>query len=548
MAYEDATGSFVKGIAVVEEELRHARNEYTQAELALANGITTLPQSGKTEVGTALLAFRDSLKQIRDRGRTLVTPLLCEVGREIASAQVQGDTITDLSIFFRDWRAWQDGAQDEKVTAKSVTYAAEPSAGALGVLRRLTVGPRGSGDKIESGRHDKTVTARVTALANANASTITISNEDSGPVDELDYLAASPRSTSIDAVNEANQGQGIANGSMRAGGATTDGTAITVMSSWDITLASGSFAVETTLPWRSLTYSPKAGGSDGDVLLEQDMSFNVLADAYVPWWPMVPLEMEGTWTGDITIGWGNKTQAFTEADLAAAGTWRELGPDRDADLYPVNFHQASSKWSLRIETDNAVTGFVNIGGFYPVVGQKFEDVWYFYASSASYAVIQGTVTMADTSTHAGVIQDILTFLWGDDGLGAYLMTAGSNTLADPAGPEMDVVTPSGGTTALADGGTDAQGNVSVGGAAVSYTVHNTGYKPLYLGYMTIANESNVSAIADVNQLVEIPPGDSHDFSINYTISGAGAFSFTVSIVNNDASENPYNWTVSGTGV
>jgi hypothetical protein len=183
--------------------------------------------------------------------------------------------------------------------------------------------------------------------------------------------------------------------------------------------------------WRSLGYCIKAGASDGDVLITQDIAISVLTEPYTPWWPMVPLFIETGWTGDVTIGWGDSTQSFTESDLTE-GAWVQIGPDRDADLYPANFHQASSKWSLRLETDNAVTAEIVCGGFYPIKGVQFNDVWYFHGSHSSYPVLLASLTMADTSTHAGIIQDILSFVYGYDGVGAYLCTGGTNTLADPS--------------------------------------------------------------------------------------------------------------------
>ncbi|MDO3385442.1 hypothetical protein QWI17_06265, partial [Gilvimarinus sp. SDUM040013] len=42
-------------------------------------------------------------------------------------------------------------------------------------------------------------------------------------------------------------------------------------------------------------------------------------------------------------------------------------------------------------------------------------------------------------------------------------------------------------------------------------------------------------------------GGSTTFTVQYTPTLAGAFSFDLSFVNDDADENPFNFTVSGTG-
>lgn len=152
-------------------------------------------------------------------------------------------------------------------------------------------------------------------------------------------------------------------------------------------------------------------------------------------------------------------------------------------------------------------------------------------------------TTSVTTTDAGLVQYFMNRVFG-----RYLTHEGTaGTWTDPV-YEPDIALVSDQTDPLVDGGTDARGNVTVGGSTANYTITNNGLKPLSLGYMTIANESNVSAIADVSQAVTVLPGDTYDFSISFTVSGAGAFSFTVSIVTSDSSQNPLNWTVSGTGV
>jgi hypothetical protein len=45
----------------------------------------------------------------------------------------------------------------------------------------------------------------------------------------------------------------------------------------------------------------------------------------------------------------------------------------------------------------------------------------------------------------------------------------------------------------------------------------------------------------------VSPAGSVQFTVNYQVQAVGNFDFTISIDNDDASENPYNWTVSGMG-
>lgn len=113
-------------------------------------------------------------------------------------------------------------------------------------------------------------------------------------------------------------------------------------------------------------------------------------------------------------------------------------------------------------------------------------------------------------------------------------------------PEMNITR--GG--AIADAGTDAQGDqpedVEV---TLTYVITNAGSIALTLSLpVVIANEVNCAAAVDTAPAASIASGATSQLIIDYTPTSVGAFSFTVSIANNDANENPYNWTVSGTAI
>lgn len=426
MAYADDTASFVKAIKVVKDDLTSAATFQTNAT-ALQNDLDTLSTNGVAQVASALRDRRAQHAALQAAGRAIVEPTLVQIAKTINSAAVSGDQIIDRARFWRDWRTYQNGAADEKVTARAVTYAAEPAAAATGILRRVTVGIEGTGDTIEAGRHGKTVTGRIVSK-NGWQSTIRLSNEDDGPIDVLDYTAASEKSVTIDACNEVNPGGGITNATLRANTA-TNGAAITSYADWTLTNTS-TLTVITSTVWRSLTYCSKTLGASTSMVITQRLPQIVTSDRYKPWLPFTPIYMEAAWTGDITIAWGSKSQAFTEADLSA-GAWVQVMVDRDADLYPVNFSQAAEAWTLTLSHDAAMTKYLICGGFYAAPATYFEQVPYFHISHSSEPALNATLTFADTSTAAGVIQDRLSFLWGDEDEGAYLMMAGTNTLADP---------------------------------------------------------------------------------------------------------------------
>ena len=103
--------------------------------------------------------------------------------------------------------------------------------------------------------------------------------------------------------------------------------------------------------------------------------------------------------------------------------------------------------------------------------------------------------------------------------------------------------------ALADDGTDAQGDEPTGSAnTVTYTVSNTGFANLTLAKAAASNATNVTVgtISDPGKTT-LAPNDTTTFTVQYTPTAAGAFSFELSFTNNDADENPFNFTVSGVG-
>lgn len=430
MAYADDTATFVKAINVVVDDLSSVATFQTNAT-ALQNDVDTLSTAGVAAVAAALKARRDLYIQTRDNGRLIVEPTLIQIAKTINSNAVNNERIADRAQFWRDWRTYQEFTADQKVTSRAVTYASEPAAAATGILRRVTKGVNGTNETIEAGRHGKTVTGEITSKSSFRA-TITLQNKDDGPIDDLDYTAASVKKVPIDACNENNPGP-LLNSTLRAN-ASTHGTAITAYTGWTLTNTT-TLTVYTTTLWRSLAYVTKTVGITGSAkvwTVTQKLPTNVLADPYSTWLPWAPLYMEAAWAGDITYTWGSKSQAFTEADLSA-GAWVQLAVDRDADLYAVNFDQAASAATLSISHDDVASPkYVLVGGFFFAPGVKFEHIPYFHLSHSSEPALNATLTFADTSTAAGLIQDMLSFLWGDEADGAYLMTGGTNTLADPA--------------------------------------------------------------------------------------------------------------------
>ncbi len=106
-------------------------------------------------------------------------------------------------------------------------------------------------------------------------------------------------------------------------------------------------------------------------------------------------------------------------------------------------------------------------------------------------------------------------------------------------PEIDVV-------GVADDGADATsyGGTSVGSSIDrTYTIKNTGGATLNLGAFSMTGDF----IVITSPAASVPAGGTTTFTVRFAPTATGNRTGTVSFVNNDSSENPYNFTVTGTG-
>lgn len=122
------------------------------------------------------------------------------------------------------------------------------------------------------------------------------------------------------------------------------------------------------------------------------------------------------------------------------------------------------------------------------------------------------------------------------------------------GPEIDVlgnaisIADGDNTPSLADatdfGGTD----LNLGTIVKTFTVKNTGSLTLTLGALTISgtHASNFTLTSGLGS-ASLAPGASTSFTITFNPSANGVRSAAISIVNNDDNENPYNFSIQGSG-
>ncbi|MCY0093706.1 choice-of-anchor D domain-containing protein [Hoeflea ulvae] len=154
-----------------------------------------------------------------------------------------------------------------------------------------------------------------------------------------------------------------------------------------------------------------------------------------------------------------------------------------------------------------------------------------------------TFVVKYTPTLAGAFSFGLSFVNDDGDENPFNYTVSGTATGTP---EIAVSSSVGG--AMSDAGTDAQGTRVAGShVTVTYTVTNSGTDDLTLATATASGASNVTVDSVAAPLsTTVTGGSSTTFQVRYTPTLAGAFSFSLSFVNDDGDENPFNFTVSGT--
>ena len=109
-------------------------------------------------------------------------------------------------------------------------------------------------------------------------------------------------------------------------------------------------------------------------------------------------------------------------------------------------------------------------------------------------------------------------------------------------------------TYVSSGGSYAFTDVTEGetGTAVTFTIENTGTATLSLSGSPIVSISGTNAsdftISQTSTSASVSASGSTTFTITFSPVTAGSKSATISIANNDASENPYTISLSGNGL
>lgn len=544
-----------------------------------ANAATTFPGTVRgiddiiAQFGTLDQAYRDNLALSLAARRSEQAGMAAELGtvldqglaaymQAIASSAVNGAVISDRAFAMQELRASLVTAE-EYVASKGDSLASDPTPADGVILRRLSVDYLGQ--PIQGGRRE-TVTYETlqTAITGAGVRMVSgILYGDDGPSDGLDRAAGTARAVNVPlkAYNE-NQRGGIIGSTFPLSGAPANGTTIptdqTILGApWVQTNVTGSptVVVRTTNLWRSKVNGIAVSTQTTERKFAQTLVVPAADEgepnAYTPVDMMTVVYWDGTWTGNVKTVWGSKNQTFAHSLFSGAG-FKYLLPTLDKNLYPVNFTTTTPTFSVAIETTSAtgelVLHYADLQRMVPRQGH-FYALWSHTNDPAEGA----KKTWVDTCTFEGLLARAL-WLAYEGAPYAYLPTSnsgfGSPSLLIPEPREPEISATYNGSN-LADAGTIALGSVATGAHSVTVRFKNSGEAALGIGIPTSGATSNAT-LTNVGLTAPAAIAANTDSFLDITFvvtdGGAGAFSCVINVSNNDSSENPFNFTVSGTAV
>jgi hypothetical protein len=280
----------------------------------------------------------------------------------------------------------------------------------------------------------------------------------------------------------------------------------------------------------------------------------------------------------LTLAPGQSTTFAIALDTTAAGTFSGVVSfaNNDANENPFNFTISGAvveptPTSAEIGVFNGVVDIVDGAGILnfgtvPFGGTSTRTVTIRNLGTgdltlgsitlpAGFALSQGlgTTTLApgvsttfqialDTSV-AGTASGEVTFATNDADENPYNFTVTGTVEAAPVtAPEISVLD---GATELVDGSSVVNfGSAAVGGTlSKTFTIRNTGDANLVLSQLALPNAYSMTAGPGSTNLA---PGESTTITLSLNTASAGTFSGGVALVNNDANESSFNFTVTGT--
>lgn len=256
----------------------------------------------------------------------------------------------------------------------------------------------------------------------------------------------------------------------------------------------------------------------------------------------IPTNETGKNPYTITIsGTAGSTSGSPEIDLVRGASIASGGTDNAGSA------TASVQSTLNYTISNSAgTAALNLTGSPAVQISVQSNVTATVAAQPAASVAAGASVnfTVNYTPGSGAFSFTITIANNDANENPYIINVTGNGVSTSA-PEVDLQRAGSG---IADGGTDNLGTLPAGTASgFGYTILNTGNAALTVGSVVVGTQSNCTVTVSPQPGASVAAGGSTTFGISVTPAGAGAFSAQLSFSNNDPNENPYDFTVSGTG-
>jgi len=323
-------------------------------------------------------------------------------------------------VYFRLLREWMSSA-NYYVTARGWTRGSEPSITGLSVYRLLT---DRRGEPIESGNPEVITATVVKANGNAQTPLVEVSGEPAG-LDAFELLGSGMDRAPLTPLSPDVVGDNLLINPTLAH-SFADAADVTALSGWTLN-ASDEWVSDTDQLFRNLTTSIQT--STQNAYIEQFVTSSLNPDR--PYLPVVAVRPSGAGSGGIvTINWGGKSQVFSSL---TNNTWQLLAPDRDEDLWPLQFDDATNGARIRVTFSGSAGGSLNVAfvGWVPMTRLP-NGQWWLTALQDTTPVVGASGTITDSLSAADTLNHYLPLLFPNEPE-AYLKTtndSGSTQIAD----------------------------------------------------------------------------------------------------------------------
>ena len=215
-----------------------------------------------------------------------------------------------------------------------------------------------------------------------------------------------------------------------------------------------------------------------------------------------------------------------------------------------NVAVGSSSANIPFTLENLGSASLTLSGA-PIVNITGTDAAMFSVTTmaVSPVAVSGSTTfeIQFTPASSGAKTATVSIANNDSDENPYTFTVSGMGTITPA-PEIDVTQ---GVEYLPDGtGNKNFGEVNQGSssATIQFTVTNLGNADLHINNMTNSNGADFLPAFPGGYPITVVSLATQTFTVQFSPSGAGVLSSTITITNDDADENPYTFTVQGTGV